>query len=100
MCNEDFTTSFSYGTDKIADNVIAIVIINAQPVFDSHWQIDRIIHCGNAVSYELRLSHQARAEGPVLNTIRWTPTVEINLVIAIASTHFGSDGKVSGGRPT
>ena len=69
MRNKHLTTSLGHCTHEVPDNVIAIVIIDAQSMFDGHRNIDGIIHCSNAVPHKLRLTHQARTEGTVLNTV-------------------------------
>ena len=69
MRYKDITSALSYRADKIADNVVAVVIIDAKPVFDGYWQLDGLVHRGNAVTNKLGLTHQAGTKGTVLNAI-------------------------------
>jgi hypothetical protein len=95
MSYEHCTAALGHSSHKIADNVVAVVFIDAQSVFDCDWDVDCVIHGADTVSHKLGLAHQAGTKGTILNPIGGTAAVEVNLVIAIFRAHLGRDSKIA-----
>ena len=63
MSYKHCTAALGHGSHKISDNVIAVVFIDAQAVFDSDRDVDCVIHGADTVSHKLGLAHEAGTKG-------------------------------------
>mgnify|MGYP006897128711 CR=1 FL=1 len=69
--------------------VIAIVVVNADPVFDRDRQWADLVHCGDAIRDDIRLGHQAGAEAAALHTVGGAAHVQVDLVVPVRLNNLG-----------
>ena len=70
------------GIDEIAQEFVAVLVINADTGFDRHRDRDDVTHGFDAVRHQLRIAHQARAKHAVLHAIGRATHVQVYFVIA------------------
>ena len=68
--------------DKIAQEFVAVLVVNADAGFDRHRDGDHVAHRLDTVCHQLSIPHQARAEHAVLHAIGRAADVEVDLVVA------------------
>ena len=83
MDDEHLAFAFpGYRFDKIAQKLIAVLVVNADTGFYRNRDRHDVAHRFNTVSHQLRVPHQAGAKHTVLYAIGRTADVEVNFIIA------------------
>ena len=67
---------------KGKQRLIRILLVDADPAFHRHRNLDRRFHGGDAIGDQRRLRHQAGAEAALLHPVGRTADIEIDLVVA------------------
>ena len=82
--------------DKVRQDVIGVLFINADTAFDRHLDRTGRAHGRNTLSHQIGRLHQNRAKSARLNTIRRATAVQVHLVIAIVRRNLCRLGQFSG----
>ena len=80
--DEHLAAGFRHRTDEVAHEAVVLVGVEADAMLHGHGQRHRIAHRAHAVRHQRRLRHEAGAEAPRLDTLRWTAAVQVDLVVA------------------
>ena len=94
MHDKSFASGFSNGGDKITHVLVAILIINTDPVLNGHINTGTVLHSLNTVSDQLRMSHQTCAYHVVLNAIARATHVKVDLIVAPFLSVPGTGGEL------
>ena len=95
MHDKGVATGLANRAHKVAHKFITLGFINANSVLDSYWHAHHIRHGFNAISDQLRLGHQARAEGAALHPLAGAAAVQVNFVVAPLLAQLGCLRQVS-----
>ena len=71
-----------YRVDEIAQEFVAVLVINADTRFHRYRNRHHVAHCFDAIGDQLRIPHQAGAKHAILHAVGRTTHVEIDFVIA------------------
>ena len=82
MNDEDAAAGPRHGSDEVADEGVALVLVDADAVLDRHRHVRHIDHGLDAVGHQVRLGHQAGAEGAALHPLAGAAAVQVDLVVA------------------
>lgn len=74
--------------DKIAEKFVAVLFVNADAGFHRHRNGYHVAHRFDAIGYQLRIAHQARAEHAVLHAIGRATYVQVDLIITALLCQF------------
>ncbi len=77
------------------ERLLRILIIDADPALDRDRYGDRRLHGGNAVTDQLRLGHQTRAEAALLHALGGTPDIEVDLIVAVVRDDARARGQLA-----
>ena len=94
MHDKGFASGFSNGGDKVTHVLVAVLIINADPMLNSYINTGTVLHSLNTVSDQLRMSHQACAYHVVLNPIARAAHVKVHLIVAPFLSVPGAGGEL------
>src|SRR3546814_9252087 len=72
----------AYLPDKIAHEIVRLVVIQTQPVLDGNRDVHGVLHGFNTVGHQIGLGHQTGANGAALDALRRTTTIKVDFVIA------------------
>ena len=84
------------GGHEVAQVVVALDPIDADPVLDRHRDRHRILHRLEAVRNQLRLGHQAGPESTRLDPLGRAADIQVDLVIAPLLGHSGTAREIPG----
>src|SRR5262249_37058817 len=62
---------------KTKQRFLGILLVYRDPAFDCYRYFDRSFHCSDAIAYQRRLGHEARAEAALLDAIRRTADIKV-----------------------
>ena len=69
---------------------LAVLVVDADPAFYRNRHIPNgAAHCRNACRHKLGFRHETGAEAARLHTVRRTPAIQIDLIVAEGQTDFG-----------
>ena len=84
MHDEDAAAPFVERPDKVANEAVRRVLVDADAVLHRHGLCGRRAHGGKALGNECGLEHKRRAKAPLLNALRGAAAVEVVFVVAVA----------------
>ncbi len=87
-------TRLGHPADKIPNEIVVLDLVDADPMLDGDRDIHRIAHRLDAVGHQLRLGHQAGAEGAALHALGRAAAVQVDFRIAPLLAQLRRHGEV------
>ena len=83
-------TTVRHRLHKLAQELIAIQLVNADTSFNGDRNRNHIAHSFNTVSDQFSLTHQASAETTILHPIRWATHIQVYFIVAALFSQFST----------
>ena len=96
MNNECFAAFFSNRADEVEQELITVVLINANAGFHGHGDVCGLFHGINTIGHQFWLRHQAGAKLAALYTVTGAAAIQVHFVITVIFRHFGANAEVFG----
>src|SRR6266850_7949476 len=84
MDDEGPASRLRYGADEVAHETVVLDLVDADAVLHRHRDLHLVPYFRDACRNQLRLRHQAGAEGAALHALARAADVEVDLVVAVA----------------
>ena len=85
-----FAARVGHRCDKVAYEIVSLDRVNAEAMLDGHRDRHCIPHRLHAIGNQLRLRHQAGAEGAVLHALGRAAAVQVDFVITVLFPEAGA----------
>lgn len=82
MDDDRIDTAVGHGRNEVAQIAFLIELIDTNSGLDGYRYFNRLAHCRQAITHQLGFFHQASPETTLLNPVRRTTDIEIDLAIA------------------
>ncbi|MCY1236628.1 hypothetical protein D9M72_492930 [compost metagenome] len=94
MDDKRAATRLGHPADEITNEIVVLDLVDADAMLDGDRDVHRFAHRLDAVGHQLRLCHQAGAEGPALHALGRAAAVQVDFRIAPLLAQLGRHGKV------